>query len=116
MSATRVIADDVQGIGDLARRLTVGVYRRHPRWFRTYTVVLGVLTVVCLAGAGFRLSPLPLVPLPLFAVAAYAQRRLRAVGEGHKPLMIWSGVYFGALLVGFWLMSVMARVLDPTGT
>src|SRR3954470_20350592 len=116
MSATRVSSDDVQGIGDLARRLVVGAYRRHPRWFRTYAVVLGGLVVVCLVGAGVRLSPLPLVPLPLFAVAAHAQRRLRGVGEDHKLLMIWSGIYFGAVLVGFWLMSVMARVLDPTGT
>ncbi|QWF77438.1 hypothetical protein [Amycolatopsis sp. CA-230715] len=116
MSATRVSSDDVQGIGDLARRLVVGAYRRHPRWARTYAVVVGVLVVACLAGAGVRLSPLPLVPLPLFAVAAYAQRRLRGVGKAHKPLMIWSGVFFGALFVGFWLMSVMARLLDPTGT
>ena len=68
-------------------------------------VVLVVLTVVCLVATGVRLSPLPLLPIPLFGFGYYALRRVRAAGTDDRPLLVWSSFVLAAILVGFWALS-----------
>lgn len=99
---------DVRGISDLTYRI-ITPYLSHPLLHRCLRVVLIVLTVVCLVGIGVRLSPLPLLPIPLFAFAYYALRRVRSAGDNDRSLLIWSSLLLAGLLVGFWTLSVVAN-------
>jgi len=58
-----------------------------------------------------RLSPLPLIPVPLFVVAGYALWRARGVTE-RRPLVNWVLLFALATLVGFWLISVVGRWVE----
>lgn len=99
---------DVRGISDLTYRI-VTPYLSNPLVHRVLRIVLIALTVVCLIATGVRLSPLPLLPIPLFAFGYYCLRRVRAAGEADKPLVVWSSLLLAALLVGFWTLSVVAN-------
>lgn len=99
---------DVRGISDLTYRI-ITPYLSHALLHRCLRIVLIVLTVVCLAGTGVRLSPLPLLPIPLFAFAYYALRRVRSAGDNDRSLLIWSSLLLAGLLVGFWTLSVVAN-------
>lgn len=99
---------DVRGISDLTYRI-ITPYLSHSLLHRCLRIVLIVLTVVCLAGTGVRLSPLPLLPIPLFAFAYYALRRVRSAGDNDRSLLIWSSLLLAGLLVGFWTLSVVAN-------
>lgn len=94
---------DVRGISDLTYRI-VTPYLRDGRLYRVCSVILAVFGAVCLAGSIVRLSPWPLVPLPMLGVAYFALRRTRSA-EADRPLVAWSTVFLCGSLVGFWLMS-----------
>jgi hypothetical protein len=99
---------DVRGISDLTYRI-ITPYLSHPVLHRCVKVVVIGLAVVCLLATAVRLSPLPLIPVPLFGFAYYALRRVRAAGDNDRALLIWSSVLLAVALLGFWLMSVAAR-------
>lgn len=96
---------DVQGISDLTYRI-ITPYLRHERLHRVSFVALVVLAAVCLIASVARLSPLPLLPVPLLAVAYWGLRRVRSA-EGDRPLLFWSSVFLAAILLGFWAISVV---------
>lgn len=96
---------DVRGISDLTYRI-ITPYLRFPLVHRVARIVLIVLTVVCLVATGVRLSPLPLLPVPLFALSYYCLRRARSAGEDDRALVLWSGFTLASAAVGFWIMSV----------
>ncbi|HKS47709.1 MAG TPA: hypothetical protein VJT49_21875 [Amycolatopsis sp.] len=98
---------DVHGISDLIYRI-ITPFLRHATLHRVGFIVLVALAGVCVLATGVRLSALPLVPIPLFAVAGYALRRVRSAG-GDRSLLVWSSLCFAAAAIGFWLMSVMGR-------
>jgi hypothetical protein len=101
---------EVQGIGDVAQRIVKAAYLGHPRLHRALVVVLWVLTGFCLVAIATRLSALPLIPIPLFGLGAYALRRIRSTDvEDHRRLLSWTGLFLLAVMVGFWLLSVVAR-------
>jgi hypothetical protein len=99
---------DVRGISDLTYRI-ITPYLSHPLLHRCVRVVLIVLAAVCLLATGVRLSPLPLLPVPLFGFAYYALRRTRSAGDNDRSLLIWSSLLLAAILVGFWTLSVVAN-------
>ncbi|NKQ58920.1 hypothetical protein HFP15_39360 [Amycolatopsis sp. K13G38] len=101
---------DVRGISDLTYRI-ITPYLSNPLLHRGLQVVLIVLGAVCLVATGVRLSPLPLLPLPLFAVAYYALRRARAAGHNDRALLVWFALLLSATLLGFWLLSVVSHWL-----
>jgi hypothetical protein len=103
---------EVRGISDLAQRIVTMTYLGHPKLHRSLVVVLTVLAVTCLIATGTRLSFLPLLPIPLLAIAAFALRRIRSTKEDHRLLLAWSALFILATLLGFWLMSVVARWVD----
>jgi hypothetical protein len=99
---------DVRGISDLTFRI-ITPYLSNSTLHRYAKIVLIVLAAVCLIATAVRFSALPLLPLPLLGGAYYALRRMRAAGEDDEPLLIWSSTFLAATLLGFWLMSVVAR-------
>jgi hypothetical protein len=99
---------DVRGISDLTYRI-ITPYLSHPTLHRCVAVVLLVLGAVCLLATCVRLSALPLLPVPLFGLAYYALRRVRAAGDNDRALLTWSSLVLAAALVGFWVLSVAAR-------
>lgn len=104
---------EVRGLVELTERIILGAYRGHPWIPRVLTIALGVLVVTCLVAGVVRLSLLPLIPLPLFAVSAYALIRIKAAraAETDRSLVAWTGLYAGATLTGFWLISMAGRWL-----
>ncbi len=104
---------EVRGLVELTERIVVGAYRGHPWIPRALTIALGVLVATCLVAGVVRLSPLPLIPLPLFTVSAYALVRLKAVRgqDANRALVAWTGLFTAATLAGFWLISMAGRWL-----
>ncbi|GAB3731158.1 hypothetical protein GCM10027598_53930 [Amycolatopsis oliviviridis] len=104
---------EVRGLVELTERIVVGAYRGHPWIPRALTIALGVLVATCLIAGVVRLSPLPLIPLPLFAGSAYALVRIKAArdAEANHALVVWTGLFTGATLAGFWLISMAGRWL-----
>ncbi|KAA9153632.1 hypothetical protein FPZ12_034195 [Amycolatopsis acidicola] len=96
---------DVRGISDLTYRI-ITPYLKDSLVHRCVQVVLVVLAVVCLIATGVRLSPLPLLPIPLFGVAYYALRRMRTASSD-RLLVIWASTLLAAVVVGFWFLSVV---------
>ncbi|WP_216216143.1 hypothetical protein [Amycolatopsis aidingensis] len=101
---------EVRGIGELAQRLVTVLWLRYPVLHRVVAVAIGVLVTVCLVASLTRLSPLPLLPLPLLGLAGYAQWRVRRA-TARKPRLAWTGVLAAALAVGFWLIGAVGRWL-----
>jgi hypothetical protein len=104
--------DDVRGISDLAQRIVASTYLGRPRLQKSLGVVVVVLLVLCLIATVARLNPAPLIPVPVLALGIYAYRRLRASAESHGALLRWFCLYLTSVLLGFWLMSVIARWID----
>jgi hypothetical protein len=104
---------EVRGLVELTERIIVGAYRGHPWIPRALTIALGVLVATCLVAGVVRLSPLPVIPLPLFAVSAYALLKIRSAkdAEANRSLVAWTGLYAGATMAGFWLISMAGRWL-----
>ncbi|OOC01392.1 hypothetical protein [Amycolatopsis azurea] len=105
---------EVRGLVELTERIVLGAYRGHPWIPRALTIALGVLVATCLVAGVVRLSPLPLIPLPLFAGSAYALVRIKAArdAEANQALVRWTGLFTGATLAGFWLISMAGRWLS----
>ncbi|MBK1786405.1 hypothetical protein [Prauserella cavernicola] len=97
-------------LGDAAERLVALLRLRHPRVHLGTLIVLGVLVAVCVAATLTRLSPLPLLPLAPFAVAALAAWRARSAGTD-RQLLGWSVSAALATAVGFWVLSLVGRIL-----
>ncbi|GLY67171.1 hypothetical protein [Amycolatopsis taiwanensis] len=100
---------DVQGISDLTYRI-ITPYLRHERLHRACFVALVVLAAVCVIASGVRLSPFPLLPLPLLGTAYFGLRRTRSA-QGDRGLLVWSAVFLTGILVAFWVMSVIGTHL-----
>lgn len=100
---------DVRGISDLTYRILTP-YLGNPLLHRALWIVLLVLTVVCLVATGVRLSPLPLLPIPLFAAAYYALRRVRTAADD-RSLLMWFLTLLASGLIGFYLLSLASRWL-----
>lgn len=100
--------DGADGISDLTYQILTPVLS-HPTLRRGLKIVLIVLAGVCVLAALVRLSPLPLIALPVPAVGAYAWRRMRAVRDNDRLLLIWSCVAAGAVLFTLWLFSAIPR-------
>jgi hypothetical protein len=111
-SAPSGVSGEVRGISDLAQRIVTASYLGHPRLHRALVIVLIVLVATCLVATGTRLSLLPLLPIPLLGIGAYALRRSRATNDDHRLLLAWTGLFLIATLLGFWLMSVVARWVE----
>ncbi|WIX83271.1 hypothetical protein QRX50_22165 [Amycolatopsis carbonis] len=96
------------GIVELSERVVASVLTRFPWLYRAGNILLAALAVVCLVAVATRLSALPLIPLPLFALAWYFLRFLRAA-ETRRLQLRWALLTALATMVGFWLISVVAR-------
>ncbi|WP_344863792.1 hypothetical protein [Amycolatopsis ultiminotia] len=96
------------GIVELSERVVASVLARCPWLIRASAILLAVLTLVCLVAIGTRLSPLPVIPIPLFAAGFYFLRRLRAA-EIRTHRLRWALLTAVATMVGFWLIAVVAR-------
>jgi len=104
-------AEKVLGFRELSERVVASVFARYPWLYRVLAGTLGLFVVVCVVATVSRLSPLPLLPVPLFAVAGYALWRLRDV-PGRRELLSWVLVFTCATMVGFWLISVVGRWVE----
>ncbi|GAB3491860.1 hypothetical protein [Amycolatopsis cihanbeyliensis] len=101
---------EVRGISELTQRLVTVLWLRHPVLHQVVAVAIGVLVAVCLVASITRLSPLPLLPLPLLGLAGYAQWRVRGATT-RKPRLAWTVILLGGIAVGFWLIGVVGRWL-----
>ncbi|WP_406635722.1 hypothetical protein [Amycolatopsis sp. WGS_07] len=96
------------GIVELSERVAASVLTRFPWLLRASEIMLALFTLACLVAVGTRLSALPLLPIPEFAVSWLFLRRLRA-SETRAQQLRWSLLTAFAAMVGFWVMSVVAR-------
>jgi hypothetical protein len=116
MTASRPLPDTggddqpekVLGFRELSERVVASVFTRYPWLYRVLAGILVLLVAVCVVAVVSRLSPLPLVPVPLFLAAGYALWRLRGVSD-RRELLSWVVVYSCATLIGFWLIAVVGR-------
>jgi hypothetical protein len=104
-------AGPVLGFRELSERVIASVFDRYPWLNRVLMGVLAVFTGTCVVAVVARLSPLPLIPVPLFLVAGYALWRARAVTE-RRPLVNWVLLFAAAAVLGFWLISVVGRWVE----
>ncbi len=105
---TEPSAAPVVGLVELSERVAASVLTRCPWLLRASEIMLALFTLVCLVAVGTRLSALLLLPVPLFAVSWLFLRRLRG-SETRAQQLRWSLLMALAAMVGFWVMSVVAR-------
>ncbi|SFW73666.1 hypothetical protein [Amycolatopsis australiensis] len=101
-------AGPVLGFRELSERVIASASDRYPWLNRVLMGMLAVFTGTCVVAVVARLSPLPLIPIPLFLVGGYALWRARAVTE-RRALFNWVLLFGVATMVGFWLISVVGR-------
>jgi hypothetical protein len=106
-----VAAGPVLGFRELSERVIASVFDRYPWLHRVLMGVLAVCTGTCVVAVVSRLSPLPLIPVPLFVAAGYGLRRARAVTE-RRALFTWVLLFGLATVVGFWLIAVVGRWVE----
>ncbi|MET8997399.1 hypothetical protein [Amycolatopsis sp. Hca4] len=104
-------AAPVLGFRELSERVIASVADRYPWLHRVLLGVLAVFTGTCVVAVVSRLSPLPLIPVPLFVVAAYGLRQARGVTE-RRQLFNWVLLFAVATTVGFWLIAVVGRWVE----
>ncbi|WP_410612148.1 hypothetical protein [Amycolatopsis sp. lyj-109] len=104
-------AGPVLGFRELSERVIASVSDRYPWLHRVLMGMLAVFTGTCAVAVVSRLSPLPLIPVPLFVVAAYGLRQARGVTE-RRQLFNWVLLFAMATLVGFWLIAVVGRWVE----
>ena len=113
MARSRPEPDAPSGLLELAERFATPAYLANPLLHRVAGVLLGLCTALSVAGTVTRGSLLPLLPLPLYAVAAVALWRLHRA-DGPRPVLGWSVLLVLAGGSGFWAMSGVAKLLDET--
>jgi hypothetical protein len=104
-------AGPVLGFRELSERVIASVAERCPWLHRVLMGMLAVFTGTCVVAVVSRLSPLPLIPVPLFVVAAYGLRQARGVTE-RRRLSNWVLLFALATIVGFWLIAVVGRWVE----
>ena len=104
-------AAPVLGFRELSERVIASAFDRYPWLHRVLMGVLAVFTGTCVVAVVARLSPLPLIPVPLFVVAGYALRQSRAA-TGRRQFVNWVVLFALATLIGFWLISVVGRWVE----
>ena len=104
-------AGTAPGFRELSERVIASVFDRYPWLNRVLMGVLAVFTGTCVVGVVARLSPLPLIPVPLFLVAGYGLWQARGVTE-RRQLSNWVLLFALATMVGFWLISVVGRWVE----
>jgi len=104
-------AGPVLGFRELSERVIASVADRYPWLNRVLMGMLAVFTGTCVVAVVSRLSPLPLIPVPLFVVAAYALWQARGVTE-RRQLVNWVVLFAVATMVGFWLIAVVGRWVE----
>ncbi|MDQ7806913.1 hypothetical protein Q5425_24505 [Amycolatopsis sp. A133] len=104
-------AGPVLGFRELSERVIASVADRYPWLNRVLMGMLAVFTGTCVVAVVARLSPLPLIPVPLFVVAAYALWRAHGV-TARRQLFNWVLLFALATMVGFWLISVVGRWVE----
>ncbi|MEV6825391.1 hypothetical protein [Amycolatopsis sp. NPDC051102] len=104
-------AGPVLGFRELSERVIASVFERYPWLNRVLMGMLAVFTGTCVVAVVARLSPLPLIPVPLFVVAGYALRQARGV-SARRQLFNWVLLFALATIVGFWLISVVGRWVE----
>jgi hypothetical protein len=104
-------AGRVLGFRELSERVIASVADRYPWLNRVLMGVLAVCTGTCVVAVVARLSPLPLIPVPLFVVGAYGLWRARGLTE-RRQLFNWVLLFAVATMVGFWLISVVGRWVE----
>lgn len=97
---------------DLAQLAARAIFLARPRLQRGLVVLVSVLVGTCLLAVATRWSTLPLLPIPLLCGSAYALRRIRATQDDNRLLLGWSALSLVTTLLGFWMMSVVARWLE----
>lgn len=99
------------GFRELSERVIASVFERY-RWLnRVLMGVLAVCTGTCVVAVVARLSPLPLIPVPLFLVAGYGLWQARGVRD-RRQLFSWVLLFGLATIVGFWLIAVVGRWVE----
>ncbi|WP_318306457.1 hypothetical protein [Amycolatopsis solani] len=106
-----VAVGPVLGFRELSERVIASVFDRYPWLNRVLMGVLAVFTGTCVVAVVARLSPLPLIPVPLFLVAGYGLWQARGVTE-RRQLVNWVLLFALATMVGFWLISVVGRWVE----
>ncbi|KDN22859.1 hypothetical protein [Amycolatopsis rifamycinica] len=104
-------AGRVLGFRELSERVIASAADRYPWLPRVLMGMLAVFTGTCVVAVVSRLSPLPLIPVPLFVVAAYGLRQARGVTE-RRQLFNWVLLFGVATMVGFWLIAVVGRWVE----
>jgi hypothetical protein len=72
-------------------------------------VVVTTLSFLCVVSVFTHWSWLPLIPLPLFALAAYASRRVHFHSTEDILVVRWTGVVVASVLVGFFFFARVAN-------
>ncbi|MEU7790203.1 MULTISPECIES: hypothetical protein [unclassified Amycolatopsis] len=106
-----VAAGPVLGFRELSERVIASVFERYPWLNRVLMGVLAVCTGTCVVAVVSRLSPLPLLPVPLFLVGGYGLWQARGATE-RRQLVNWVVLFALATMVGFWLISVVGRWVE----
>jgi hypothetical protein len=104
-------AGPVLGFRELSERVIASVAERYPWLHRVLMGMLAVFTGTCVVAVVSRLSPLPLIPVPFFVVAAYGLRQARGVTD-RRQLFNWVLLFALTTLVGFWLIAVVGRWVE----
>lgn len=99
---------DVRGISDLTYRIILP-YLRNAMLHRIARIAMLCLIVVCLIAIAVRLSPLPVIPAPLFAIAYWALHKTSRSGDNERALLGWSALWIAAAVIGFWALSVVGH-------
>lgn len=104
-------AGPVLGFRELSERVIASVVDRYPWLNRVLMGMLAVFTGTCVVAVVSRLSPLPLIPVPFFVVAAYGLWQARGVTD-RRRLFNWVLLFGLATMVGFWLIAVVGRWVE----
>lgn len=104
-------AGPVLGFRELSERVIASVFDRYPWLNRALMGVLAVFTGTCVVAVVARLSPLPLLPIPLFLLGGYGLWEARGVSD-RRQLFNWVLLFVLASTVGFWLISVVGRWVE----
>ena len=104
-------AGKVLGFRELSERVIASVFDRYPWLNRVLMGILAVFTGTCVVAVVARLSPLPLIPVPLFVAGGYGLWQARGA-TARRQLFNWVLLFALTTLVGFWLIAVVGRWVE----